>query len=188
MNQTIKLVDGFKIRNTVDVEFAMIGDNSKFTYIPVGQIWIEKYHAFEKEFILKYFLRRKMLSKKIGYEGAKTKLRPSKIQPLTSVSKTLIVKIGLLKIFLVDGFIVRKQIDPGFCLGGHYMVYRYIPKNELWLDVAVDQNELPYILTHELRELELMKHGMSYNNAHDHAHAAEKEARRNDGVAKYPKD
>lgn len=188
MKQNIKLVDGFKIRNTIEIEFSMIGDHDSTPFIPKGQIWLEQYYKAERDSIVQYFLKRKTLSKKIGYEKAKAKLRPSKISNLEENCKQLIIKEGTLKIFLVDGSFIRQQIDPSFCFGGHYQVYKYIPKNELWLDDCVDIKEIPYILVHELKELDLMKFGMSYCNAHDYANAAEKEARRNDGVAKYPKD
>lgn len=188
MKQNIKIVDGFKVRNTIDIDFSLIGDHQSYPFIPEGQIWLERYYLPEREARLKYFLIRNKLAKKIGYEKAKAKLRPSKPLPLSTDRKQLIVKSGQTKIYLVDGKYVRQMIDPSFCFGGHFKVYNYIPKNELWLDDCVDIKEIPYILIHELLELELMKNGMSYNNAHDHANASEKEARRNDGIAKYPKD
>lgn len=188
MKQQIKIVDGFKVRNTIDIEFSMVGDHEAYPFIPKGQIWLEHYYKAERDSIVKYFLKRKVLSKKIGYEKAKAKLRPTKILNLDETCKQLILKKGTLKIFLVDGEFIRQQIDPSFCFGGHYKIYKYIPKNELWLDDCVEAKEIPYILVHELKELDLMKLGMSYNNAHDYANATEKETRRNDGVAKYPKD
>lgn len=188
MNQNNKIIDGFKVRNTIDIEFSMIADHDSAPFIPKGRIWLERYYKAERDLIIKYFLKRKSLVKKIGYEKAKTKLRFSNPLPLDESKKQLIIKTGLTKIILVDGQSVRKNIDPNFCFGGHFKVYKYIPKNELWLDNCVDQKEIPYILIHELQELDLMRDGMSYNNAHDYANAAEKEARRNDGVAKYPKD
>lgn len=188
MKQKIKIVDGFKVRNTIDIEFSMIGDHQTSPFIPKGEIWLEQYYQQECKTIIEYFLKRKALTKKIGYEKAKAKLRPSKISPLDKNNKELIIKFEQTKIYLVHGKFIRKNIDPSFCFGGHYMVYKYVPKNELWIDDCVATKEIPYILIHELRELDLMKKGMSYNNSHDHANASEKEARRNDGVAKYPKD
>lgn len=94
----------------------------------------------------------------------------------------LLKKQGKLKIYLVNGHKIRANFDPNFYAGGHGLVYKYMPKNEVWIDNTATPKERKYILVHELYELNLMKKGKSYNNAHDYANAAEKEARRRDGA------
>ncbi|MDZ4385043.1 MAG: hypothetical protein U0944_01355, partial [Candidatus Moranbacteria bacterium] len=83
---------------------------------------------------------------------------------------------------------VRAKLDPDFFLGGHNLVYGYVPKNEIWIDDAQDGREIKYTLLHELHEAKLMEKGTSYDNAHDFSLATEKAARRNDGFGHYPKD
>ena len=90
-------------------------------------------------------------------------------------------------IVMVNGAMVRLYLDPEFVVGGHNYVYDYIPKGEIWIDsVMEDTRELPYYITHEITEYDLMAKGKDYEAAHDFANAAEKEHRRSDGVAIYP--
>lgn len=187
MYMKIKLVDGFKIRNTEDIDFSVIGDNSVYPYIKRGETWFDKSFEKEKDFFVKLFKKRKFLTKKYGYEKAKEMLRP-KPKNVADLRLKLLGKNKKTKIYLSDGAKLRQNLDPSFCFGGHFKVYDYIPKGEVWIDNATQEKERKYVLVHELYELQLMSQGKNYNNAHDFANAAEKEARRNDGVAVYPKD
>ena len=81
---------------------------------------------------------------------------------------------------------MRRYLDPYFVLGGHDLVYSYIPKNTVWLDDVIDQKELPYILLHEKEERNIMEKGKSYDVAHRFAIAIDQEARIKDGLASYP--
>ena len=127
--------------------------------------------------------------KKYGYERAKKILR-KKMKKITpdKVHLKLLGKRGNLKIYLVSGRLVRQHFDFNFVFGGHGLVYDYVPKNEIWMDDAMLTKERKYVLIHELYELDLMKKGKKYNDAHDYACAREKEERRRDGVAVYLKD
>jgi hypothetical protein len=182
----IKLVDGFKVRNTEDIDFSVIGDNSVYPFIKPGEIWFDKSFIKEKDFFMELFKKRKILTEKYGYEKAKEMLRP-KSKDLSGLRIKLIEEKGNTKIYLVDGAKVRQNLDPSFCFGGHWLVYNYVPKGEVWMDNATQEAEIKYIMVHELYELQLMSQGKDYNNAHDFANAAEKEARRKDG-AKYKRD
>ena len=183
----IKLIDGFKIRNTVDIDFSVIGDDSVYPFIKSGEVWFDKSFANEKDFFLELFKKRKILTKKYGYEKAKQMLR-SKLKTSEDLRLELIDEIEEIKIHLIDGTLLRQNLDPSFCFGGHWKVYDYIPQGEVWIDNVPKKEEQKYIIIHELYELDLMTQGKKYNNAHDFANAAEKEARRNDGVASYPND
>ena len=88
-------------------------------------------------------------------------------------------------VMFVDGAIVRKCFDPYFELGGHHLVYDYIPKDEVWIDAKTDQADWDYTVIHEIEEHKRMKKGMSYADAHDFALATERMARRKDGVADF---
>jgi len=186
----LKIVDGFKVRNTLDIEFCAAGDRSVYPYIKPGELWFEKYYLPEKAFLLHVYKIKKRLVRKFGWEKAKSLLRPDKFnkRALQQCRLALLAKTRGLRVYLVDGPAVRRHLDPDFFFGGHWLVYRYVPKNEVWLDSAAAGPELKYVATHELFELALMKSGKTYNDAHEYANAAEKEARRKDGVARYPKD
>lgn len=185
----LKVVDGFNIRNSLDIEFGVIGDRAIYPYIPAGEIWLERYFLPEKDAILESFRRKKRLSRRHGYEKAKALLRPKRtdLGARKKCRKTVLCRMGPIKIILVDGRLVRRRLDPNFCFGGHYLVYKYVPRSEVWLDDTAGP-ELKYVAIHELFELSLMQHGKDYANAHEFANAAEKEARRRDGIARYPKD
>ncbi len=186
----LKLADGFKIRNTIDVEFGVIGDHSLYPFIPKGEVWLERDYVPEQKFILDLYRRKMALAKRYGYERAKAKLRPKRVdrRAVRLCPRLGLGRVGRTGVFLVDGSFVRRRLDPNFCFGGHYLVYDYVPAGQVWLDDAAEDAELKYIAVHELFELFLMQAGKDYTNAHDFANAAEKEARRADGIAHYPKD
>ncbi|MFA6603262.1 MAG: hypothetical protein WCT10_00300 [Patescibacteria group bacterium] len=186
----LKIVDGFKIRNTQDIEFCALGDQDIYPYVKPGQLWLERYFLPEKDFLLHVYRIKKRLVKKFGWEKAKALLRPDKFnRDLPQRCRLeLLARHGQLKIYLADGPAVRRHLDPDFFFGGHNLVYKYVPKNEIWLDSAAAGPELKYIAVHELFEYALMKRGKCYNDAHEYANAAEKEARRKDGLTAYPKD
>lgn len=78
-----------------------------------------------------------------------------------------------LKIALVNGTHVRNVYDSDFSQGGNGWAYDFIPKDEIWIDEAIDGIEWPFIAFHECEEAELMKKGLTYNKAHDRAKYAE---------------
>ncbi|MCX6742616.1 MAG: hypothetical protein NT116_00075 [Candidatus Parcubacteria bacterium] len=185
----IKIVDGFKIRNTFDVDFSMLADYINTPYVKPGEIWLDKIFLSEKKKILSEYIKDRRLIKKYGYEKAKKMMRATSQKDFNTqkIKIKLIKKQGKLKIYLVNGRKIREALDPNFQFGGHHLVYDYMPTNEVWIDNTVSPKERKYVLVHELYEYDLMKKGKSYNNAHDYANAAEKEARRKDGF-KYVTD
>jgi hypothetical protein len=83
-----------------------------------------------------------------------------------------------LKVFVVDGQFVREHYDIDFTEGGHDLVYDFIPKGEVWLDLDVNVRELPYVLLHELTERGIMqREKLCYDDAHDRANKVELNAR-----------
>ncbi|MGV8151975.1 MAG: hypothetical protein ACP5OG_02755 [Candidatus Nanoarchaeia archaeon] len=197
----IKYVDGFKIRNTIDIDFGVIGSNKIFSYIPRGEIWFDKHYIKEKEHFLKVHLYELKLMEKIGYERARKIIEKTFIEKTDNIPN-YVVRTRKYKGFLVkyvDGRIIRKYIDPKFILGMHGVLergyYKIVGKNTIWIDIRQNKKEYKYTLLHEYTEARLMlkwrhKHDLvkCYNNAHDIALAAEKVARRNDGYARYLRD
>ncbi|MSR85485.1 hypothetical protein EXS71_03585 [Candidatus Uhrbacteria bacterium] len=181
----LKIVDGFKIRNTIDTDFSGVGSHADYPYIPLEEMWIDKFLKEEKTlFLALWKFERSMRGKPFRLIREKAKKtfasrKPSKIL----VTKTL--KKGSLTIRYVDGASVRKNLDPYFLLGGHDLVYSYIPKKEIWIDIQADPRDHKYTLIHELDERERMAKGLTYNNAHDFALATERMARRKDGIADF---
>ena len=84
-----------------------------------------------------------------------------KVNPELQVRK----RVGPLEIWIVDGRLVRK-IDPRFCVGGHDMVYGYVPNNHIWLEKDTPHRDLDYNEVHEMGERKDMTMGYSYPVAH----------------------
>jgi hypothetical protein len=83
-------------------------------------------------------------------------------------------KISEFKIFLVDGELLKKK-HIEFTEGTNFLVAKYVPKNEIWID-KYDKN-IPAVIKHEVFEVLKMKKGMSYNKAHLLANKMEKKYR-----------
>jgi hypothetical protein len=78
------------------------------------------------------------------------------------------------KIFLVDGEKLKKK-HIEFTEGSNYLVVKYIPKDEIWID-KYDKN-IPAVIKHEVFEVLKMQKGMTYNKAHLLANRMEKKYR-----------
>jgi hypothetical protein len=74
-----------------------------------------------------------------------------------------------IKIWIVDGFEVRRDIYPDFGLSGNDLAYHFIPKNEIWIDGDVSCEETEYSIAAELKERELMAKNYSYDDAYTEA-------------------
>jgi len=182
------IVDGFWIRKNIEEEFTNCSDFHKFKFIPKNEVWIDKdNNAFEMKYFIKFYLaKEKYLSLGKHYKkavklanlieknerGKNIFLRKlknvSNEQLINKIHKKLLRKYSndKVKTWIVDGFLVRSLIFLDFTHGGHDFVYRFVPKNEVWIDDVISSKDLKYVLVHELRERRLMKKGMKYNNAH----------------------
>lgn len=176
-------VNGWNIRNTIETDFNGWGRHDSYAFIPQGELWIETYMKPELQFILKVCrLEHKRAGKKFSVirKQAKKLLDPSVLVLATQRERK-----GKLWVVWVDGATVRRKYDPYFVSGGHDLVYTYIPRNEIWIDVLAGKKEGKYTLIHELYERQLMLRGMKYDDAHDFALAEERRQRRKDGVAHF---
>lgn len=71
------------------------------------------------------------------------------------------------KVYIVDGNIVRHMTDTSFTQGGHGYVYKYIPKDEIWVEKVINADDQNHNMQHEMEEYYLMKYsGMTYAKAH----------------------
>lgn len=79
---------------------------------------------------------------------------------------------------IVDGEMVRNLYKTDFVEGGNWQVYKFIPKNEIWIEKDVQKPEVKFILLHEFVEAGLMGQGESYAKAHKEANKQEMKARK----------
>ena len=133
----IKLVDGFKIRQTLDDDFGIIGlgsdalalEKPKF-WIPAGEIWVDHRYRDEVDFLVELeFFTMPDASGTYADKRVLAKNKFCNLEPETEYVKRREVKAGL-TICDVDGAVVRRRFDPEFILGGHPPGYDYGPAGE----------------------------------------------------------
>jgi hypothetical protein len=72
-------------------------------------------------------------------------------------------------IWVVDGYMIRKDIYPDFGFSGNDLAYHFIPEKEIWIDGQVSCEETEYSIALEMKERELMEGGLSYSDAYEEA-------------------
>ena len=50
-----------------------------------------------------------------------------------------------IKVYIVNGRLVRDYLFIDFTEGGHDFVYDFVPKNELWLDYDIRRTERDFL-------------------------------------------
>ncbi|HIH26179.1 hypothetical protein J4476_06195 [Candidatus Woesearchaeota archaeon] len=191
------IVDGKYIRDKINEEFTNFGLNSRFRFIPKNEFWIEKEYGkgSEIEYYIKNLLKESELLKKgdgydyaLGVADKFEKLFRLKHEKIKFDKKTIIKKVHLtllkkfskkIKVYIVNGRLVRDYFFIDFTEGGHDMVYDFVPKNEVWIDDDIRRTERDFVLLHELHERNLMKNGMKYEHAHNSASTIENFCRKN---------
>jgi hypothetical protein len=94
---------------------------------------------------------------------------------------------GPVRVWLVDGCLVRCTYRTEFVAGGHGYVYPWVPKDEIWVERETDPAEVPFVLAHEFVERQLMRDdGREYDPAHRVAADAEFDLRRAASRARFP--
>lgn len=193
--KSVRLVDGFRIRHTLDPDFASFHCHSTAItkyympkyYIPKGEWWLDVRLKEELDF----FLRLESIDRpQTAKSGSAFRLYLRKRLFKKDAVPDYVQKKEWgwgYRLVIVDGAVIRQYVDPEFTQGGHDLVYSYIPKGEIWIEQAVDSEERPFILQHELVERKLMSRGKIYDSAHEYATAAEKDLRRQHGGF-YPVD
>lgn len=196
----IWIVDGKKVRNSLDEEFTNFGEHFAYPVVPEYEFWLDQEaKPNERHFFIDHLLAewRAMKSgvpfrKAMAIGDAKEQLERKRTKDLKKildrrgvpsakkVHSKLLGKAGKLSVWLINGRLVRSDFDINFTEGGHDRVYNYVPKNEVWLDDDIIPAERTYVLLHELFERLQMGKGLTYNQAHRRASLLEWRARHNE--------
>jgi hypothetical protein len=183
------IVDGSFIRTHMDEEFTNFGHHLAFSYIPENEFWIDReaQHDERKFFIEHMLVEHRLMAKGMKYDEAlviadrserRERRRAGDIRRFTGAGKKLpdghdvherlwkTLESGI-KVWIVNGRLVRSVFDIDFTEGGHDYVYEFVPSNEIWIDDAIEENERPFVLLHELHERNRMAGGWPYHKAHD---------------------
>jgi hypothetical protein len=188
---TLWLVRGDIVRKNIDIEFTNFAHHWNIKKVPVNEIW------FDRETVpgeLRFFIPRAIYERQLMKDGMpydtaidkadqfETKLRQRKDpKGFTNPCHRRLWKrlSNGLQVWLVHGRVVRDKYDDDFTEGGHGLVYKYIPKNEVWVDDDIHKDDKPFVLYHELYERNLMEKGEQYNRAHKEASKKEQFLRNN---------
>jgi hypothetical protein len=74
-----------------------------------------------------------------------------------------------ISIWVVDGYVIRKNIYPDFGFSGNDLAYHFIPPKEIWIDGQVSCEETEYSIALEMTERKLMREGKTYSDAYEDA-------------------
>ncbi len=74
-----------------------------------------------------------------------------------------------ISIWIVDGYMVRKNIYPDFGFSGNDLAYHFIPSKEIWIDGQVSCEETEYSVSLEMTERKLMEEEKTYSDAYEAA-------------------
>ena len=86
-------------------------------------------------------------------------------------------ELSKIRVWLVDGEYIRKNICEDFVNYDHHYHLKFIPKNEFWIAEGTDEDEIRYYIDHMLVEHRLMSKGMSFEEASAKASLAERRER-----------
>jgi hypothetical protein len=74
-----------------------------------------------------------------------------------------------ISIWIVDGYMVRKNVYPDFGFSGNDLSYHFIPSKEIWIDGQVSCDETEYSIATEMEERKGIAAGKSYDDAYSDA-------------------
>jgi hypothetical protein len=201
------IVDGYKVRHKIYKEFLYGGNEQRYCYNPVGEIWIDNAISCEEyELTLAHELNERHLMAKFGWtydrahdsslavemvmRHSNDSICRSHEASLHAVSATdwtnrteiaslhdsirlngiYRIPVGQregMTVWIVDGYLVRKNIFPDFGFSGNDLVYHFIPPKEIWIDGQVSCEEMEYSVIAELMERKLMTRGSSFSDAYE---------------------
>lgn len=93
---------------------------------------------------------------------------PEKIK-LKNIYRVPLGERNGIKIWIVDGYNVRRDIYPDFGFSGNDRAYHFIPEKEIWIDGEISCEETEYSISQEMKERDLMDKGLEYDSAYTNA-------------------
>jgi hypothetical protein len=208
-NYDVWIIDGNAVRQKIYKEFLYGGNEQRYIFNPVGEIWIDNAISSEEfDLTLAHESNERHLMAKFGwtYQAAhdsslmleqvirrnnmeicqQHEASLGKVSVLDSYNSKEIktgpdslklqniyrIPMGLregISVWVVDGYLVRKNIYPDFGFSGNDLAYHFIPQHEIWIDGQVSCEETEYSIALEMLERKLMSEGKSYSDAYEDA-------------------
>jgi hypothetical protein len=92
--------------------------------------------------------------------------------------KEFLCDVAGMSVYLVDGGVIRNNVDIDFTGGGNPARYEYIQEPEIWVEKFNDLGDCAAYALHEITEFYLMKDDdLSYDDAHEKASEVEMKLR-----------
>lgn len=197
---SVWLVNGELIRRDIEEDFVNFDQYFHLNFIPKDEFWIDKESPKHEwhYFIDHLRIENRLMSRGISYSKALKiadkleererkksilvrRIRKKHLQKqeiVNKIHKRLLAKYSKkVKIWLVNGELVRDIFLLEYAEGGHDKVYHFIPKDEIWIESNLSEKERKFIILHELHERYLMSKGWKYKKAHRSATKAEDHCR-----------
>ena len=92
--------------------------------------------------------------------------KPDSIR-LTGIYRIPVRIVDGISVWIVDGYLVRKNIFPDYGFSGNDLVYHFIPAKEIWIDGQISCEEMEYSIAAEQMERKLMQQGSSFSDAYE---------------------
>ena len=136
------------------------------------------FDAHDSSLMLELQMRRNYVKESLAHESKLPKVVPvdfDSTQEIVDLPNKIklknIYRIPLgerqrIKIWVVDGYTVRKDIYPDFGFSGNDLAYHFIPEREIWIDGSIICEETEYSIALELKEREEMSKGKEYDSAY----------------------
>lgn len=200
MEIRVFVVDGEYVRTYLDEEFTNFGQHYRFPYVPEFEFWLDKENACDES---NYFIEHLRVEWSLMRQGkpygeafveasnTEKELRRKDgdiqrvIDPKTRLVDPKLFRVKLLKalengvkVWLVNGCLVRSVLNIDFTQGGHEYVYEYVPPNDVWIDNDLNWQERGFVILHELHERNRMEQGLPYSQAHAESSALELSCRK----------
>jgi hypothetical protein len=201
LSVSVWIVDGEYIRTFLDEEFTNFGQHYRFPFIPENEFWLDKEGENDES---NYFIEHLKVEWNLMRQGSSypeaivqadlveraMRLKDSDItlvqNPVTKIIDPTKFRLKLikaldngLKVWLVDGKLIRTFIHIDFTQGGHEYVYEFVPPGDIWIDNDIAWQERGFVILHEMNELNLMREGWAYTKAHENSSTLELHCRQN---------
>lgn len=185
------LVNGAYIRDNICEDFVNFDHHYHLRLIPKNEFWIAKEakHDETRFYIDRMLAERRMIAAGASYEKAnaraelieraeRSKSRMMKRMGrkklhrqdiISRIHRKTLYRSNGLKVWLVNGELVRDFFMTDYAGGGHDRVYHFIPEGEVWIDDDIPPADRKFIIIHELHERALMAEGKDYPHSHEKA-------------------
>lgn len=80
--------------------------------------------------------------------------------------KEYVCKIGNVLVYLVDEDEIHHKWTTDWTEGGNWLAYPFMPKNEIWIDINMDDEKIRHAVFHEFVESAVWPQFGNYDDAH----------------------